>query len=47
MEIAPEYVDVALLRFQQNFPGVPITLVSTGETFEVIAQQRRSESIHV
>ena len=47
VEIAPEYVDVALLRFQQNFPGVPITLVSTGETFEVIAQQRRSESIHV
>jgi DNA modification methylase len=47
VEIAPEYVDVALIRFQQNFPGVPVTLGTTGETFEVIAQQRQSESTNV
>jgi len=50
VEIAPEYVDVALLRFQQNFPGVPVTLAATGEPFEVVAQQRiaehRQESEH-
>jgi len=43
MEIAPEYVDVALIRFQQNFPGVPIVLAATGEPFEVVAQQRKAE----
>jgi DNA modification methylase len=43
VEIAPEYVDVALIRFQQNFPGVPVTLATTGEPFEVVAQQRRAE----
>jgi DNA modification methylase len=26
VEIAPEYVDVAIKRFQQNHPGVPVTL---------------------
>ena len=43
VEIAPEYVDVALIRFQQNFPGVPVTLAATGEPFEVVAQQRKAE----
>jgi DNA modification methylase len=43
VEIAPEYVDVALLRFQQNFTGVPVTLAATAEPFEVVAQQRKAE----
>jgi DNA modification methylase len=43
VEIAPEYVDVALIRFQQNFPGVPVTLAATGEPFEVVAAQRREQ----
>jgi DNA modification methylase len=43
VEIAPEYVDVALIRFQQNFPGVPITLAATGEPLEVVAAQRREQ----
>ena len=46
VEIAPEYVDVALIRFQQNFPGVPVTLAATGEAFAVVAQQRKSDSHH-
>jgi hypothetical protein len=29
-EIAPEYVDVAIKRFQQNFPEVPVHLEATG-----------------
>ena len=46
VEIAPEYVDVALIRFQQNFPGVPVTLAATGEAFDRVAQQRKNQSHH-
>lgn len=45
VEIAPQYVDVALLRFAQNFPGVPVTLASTGETFAQVAQRRRGTTL--
>lgn len=40
VEIAPQYVDVAVRRFQQNFPGVPVTLQDTGQAFEAVAAQR-------
>jgi DNA modification methylase len=40
MEIAPEYVDVAIKRFQQNHPGVPVTLLATGQSFEQVAAER-------
>jgi len=39
-EIAPEYVDVAVKRFQQNFPQVPVTLASTRQTFNEVASER-------
>jgi DNA modification methylase len=39
-EIAPEYVDVTVKRFQQNFPEVPVTLAATGQTFEAVARER-------
>jgi len=39
-EIAPEYVDVAVKRFQQNFPGVPVTLAATGQTFDAVSRER-------
>ena len=39
-EIAPEYVDVAVKRFQQNFPEVPVTLVSTGQSFAAVTSER-------
>ncbi|WP_299162457.1 site-specific DNA-methyltransferase [Accumulibacter sp.] len=39
-EIAPEYVDVAIKRFQQNFPAVPVTLAATGQTFTEVADER-------
>jgi hypothetical protein len=35
-------VDVALKRFQQNHPGVPITLVATGQSFEQVVAERTS-----
>jgi len=44
VEIAPEYVDVAIQRFQQNFPGVPVTLFSTGQTFAEVAAERQEAS---
>lgn len=40
VEIAPEYVDVAIKRYQQNFPGVPVTLLATGQTFDAVAAER-------
>ena len=39
-EIAPEYVDVTIKRFQQNFPEVPVTLVTTGQAFGAVAAER-------
>jgi len=43
VEIAPEYVDVAIKRFQQNHPGVPVTLIATGQSFDEIATERETE----
>lgn len=43
-EIAPEYVDVVVKRFQQNFPDVPVTLASTGQTFNAVATERLGAS---
>ena len=42
IEIAPEYVDVAIERFRQNHPGVPVTLAATGQSFEAVAAERRA-----
>ncbi len=43
IEIAPEYVDVAIKRFQQSHPGVPVTLIATGQIFDEIATEREME----
>jgi DNA modification methylase len=40
VEIAPEYVDVAIKRFQQNYPDVPVTLLATGQSFDEVAAER-------
>jgi len=40
VEIAPEYVDVAIKRFQQIYPGVRVTLIATGQSFEQVATER-------
>lgn len=40
VEIAPEYADVAIKRFQQNHPGVAVTLVATGQSFDDVAKER-------
>ena len=40
VEIAPEYVDVAVRRFQQNHPDVPVTLPATGRSFDEVAAER-------
>jgi hypothetical protein len=33
-------VDVAVIRFQQNFPDVPVTLAATGQSFKAVAAER-------
>ena len=40
VEIAREYKDVAIKGFQQNVPGVPVTLLATGQTFAELAAER-------
>jgi hypothetical protein len=35
---------VTVKRFQQNFPEVPATLASTGQTFEAVAAERLGAS---
>ena len=46
VEIAPEYVDVAIRRFQQNHPDVPVTLGQTGQSFDdVCAEREGSEEV--
>ena len=40
VEIAPEYVDVAIKRYQQNHPGVPVTLLATGQSLDEVNKQR-------
>jgi DNA modification methylase len=40
VEIAPEYVDVALSRFRQRHPDVAVTLSTTGQSFDEIAADR-------
>ena len=40
VEIAPEYVDVAILRFLKYFPDVPVVLSGSGKTFAEVAAGR-------
>jgi len=40
VEIAPQYVDVALKRFRQNHPDVPVRLLATGQSFDEVATER-------
>lgn len=39
IEIAPAYVDVALIRFRRAFPETPVTLEATRQTFEEVTEQ--------
>jgi DNA modification methylase len=40
-EIAPEYVDVAVIRFTRTHPDIPAILQSTGQTFEEVRHERQ------
>lgn len=40
VEFAPEYVDVAIKRFKQNYPDTTVVLKGTDKTFEQVAQDR-------
>ena len=44
VEIAPEYVDVAIKHFQQNHPDLPVTLMESGDTFETVAALRQAQT---
>ncbi len=40
IELAPQYTDVAVKRFQQNHPDIPVTLLATGQSFAEVEQER-------
>jgi DNA modification methylase len=40
VEIAPEYVDVAIRRFQQNYQNIPVTLMGAHQSFAEVACAR-------
>ena len=40
IELAPSYTDVAVRRFQQNHPDIPVTLLATGQTFAEVESER-------
>lgn len=40
IDIVPAYVDVSIARFINNYPGVPVTLATTGQTFTDVAMER-------
>lgn len=40
IELAPQYVDVSILRWQQLFPDAPPVLADGGGTFEEMAAER-------
>ena len=40
IELAPEYVDVALRRWRKLFPDQPVILDGEGQTFEAVARAR-------
>ena len=43
IELAPEYVDVAVLRWRKLFPDQSVTLDGAGRTFEETAAERGVE----
>jgi DNA modification methylase len=45
VEIAPEYVDVAIRRFQQNHLDVAVTMLATGQSFDAVAAEREVEAV--
>ena len=44
IELAPQYTDVAVKRFTQNHPDIPVTLLATGQTFAEVEQERQVSS---
>ena len=40
VEVAPEYVDVAVIRFTRAHPEIPAILQATGQTFEEVRATR-------
>lgn len=45
IELAPQYTDVAIKRFQQNHPDILVTLLATGQTFAEVEQARQAERL--
>lgn len=42
VEIVPQYVDVAIIRFRRSYPDVPVTLLASGRHYDDVAAERNS-----
>jgi DNA modification methylase len=42
IELAPEYVDVTILRWRQRFPDKPVSLAGDGRSFQDLTAERES-----
>ena len=40
IELAPAYVDLAIARWQMQFPDQPVTLADDGRDYDAVAAQR-------
>ena len=45
VELAPEYVDVALIRWQKHHPDISPFLAATGQTWNEVRAEREPEGI--
>jgi DNA modification methylase len=43
VELAPAYVDIAIIRFRRAYGDLPVTLASTGESFDAVTARRLVE----
>jgi DNA modification methylase len=42
LKVAPEYMDVAIKRIQQDFPALPVIPAANGQPFAAVATLRSS-----
>ena len=40
IELAPAYVDLAIARWRQNHPDLPVTLDGDGRDYDAVAAER-------
>ena len=45
MELAPEYVDLAIARWRMLHPDLPVTLAGDGRSYDEVASERMGQEV--